>query len=61
MAGDGQHLAEIYDMCGRLQYSEIFRKNTTIDLRNLPAGVYLIKLYTDGETIVKKVVINQDR
>ncbi len=61
MAGDGQHLAEIYDLCGRLQYSEIFRKNTTIDLRNLPAGVYLIKLYTDGETIVKKVVINQDR
>lgn len=60
VAGEGLHRVTIYDLSGRLHYSGVFRKNIRIDLNMFTAGVYLVKLQTDSETMVKKIVVQPE-
>jgi photosystem II stability/assembly factor-like uncharacterized protein len=53
---------EIYDLNGK----RVFLKNnfinsgrkTTIDLSNVPSGIYFIKIETEGNTIIKRIIKN---
>ena len=52
--------ATIYNVLGKLVKTEIFTNssnNNTIDLTGSPTGVYYIYLESQGNTIVKKIVI----
>ena len=49
---------EVRDMQGRLVYSAAAAKdNATIDLKNVAAGVYMLKASTDAEVAVKRIVV----
>ncbi|MEI6124371.1 MAG: T9SS type A sorting domain-containing protein [Bacteroidota bacterium] len=47
---------EIYNMAGQSVYTSDLLANTTIDISGFPTGVYIIKLNSDNETLVKKFV-----
>lgn len=48
----------IYDLLGRNIYSmSITTSSTTIDIGNLPDGVYIIKLTHNSSSISKKVIV----
>ena len=49
----------ILDITGKIIYNEQFtmhNEQLTIDISNLPVGVYFIKIQTDNEIITKKIV-----
>ena len=49
---------EVRDMQGKLIYSGISGvNNTQIDLKNAAAGVYMLKVSTDTEVAVKRLVV----
>lgn len=48
---------EIFDMEGKLVYSDTPQKNDfLINLNNYPSGVYTLKLYSDKQFSIKKIV-----
>ncbi len=54
-----KHIAEIYDMQGRLFLStEIKNQSTNIDVSEYPKGIYLLKITGDSGVWVKKIVKN---
>jgi len=49
----------IIDRSGRECLSRtLFNYNSCVDLSNFKNGIYLIKLYTENEVIIKKLVVN---
>ena len=51
---------EIYDVYGRLQDNKTTRQQdmTSIDLSNLNAGIYFVKINTEEGNIVKRIIKN---
>ena len=54
---------ELLDLSGKLiQVNTIFaqkgRNNYRIHLQNIPNGIYLMRLYSDTEMIIRKLYIN---
>ena len=54
----------VYNVLGNVVYTEkdltVFSKTTrTIDLSNLPKGIYHLRLDGDGKSVVKKVVVDR--
>ena len=51
---------EIYDVFGRLQVTETpsHQGNLTIDVENLKAGIYFVKINTEKGDIVKRIIKN---
>ena len=47
---------EIINLMGQTVYTNIFNKKATINTSAFQSGVYIIKLYTDKETVVRKFV-----
>ena len=49
---------EIYDVFGRLQVTETpsHQGNLTIDVENLKAGIYFVKINTEKGNIVKRII-----
>ena len=48
----------LLDLYGRAAYNNhVDRNEVTIDVSNLPKGIYLVKLETDGNSVVKKLII----
>lgn len=47
----------IYDMTGRIVYSSIVTENT-LNVSQLPAGQYLVKVYSDAEVLTSKLLKN---
>jgi hypothetical protein len=47
---------DIIDFTGRILLSSLFTNNTSVDISGFSSGVYLIKLYADEYTVVKKFV-----
>jgi hypothetical protein len=53
------HICELYNSLGKIVYtSNLQVGNNNIQLPNLAAGVYLIKLYNGTETYVERLVVN---
>jgi hypothetical protein len=46
---------EVFDVYGRKQKAES-RKQNVVDISHLPTGVYFVKIFTEIDEIVKKVV-----
>lgn len=47
---------EIYDVCGR-QVKSINNPQTDMDMSNLNAGIYIVKLYMrSSEVIIQKII-----
>lgn len=51
--------AVIYDQLGRLVRRQALTDTKTIDTRELSAGAYLVHIYTDTQTHVTKLIIQQ--
>ena len=47
---------ELVDAQGKILHTTYFSNETNVNLTSYPVGVYLIRLKTEGETIVKRVV-----
>jgi hypothetical protein len=51
---------EIYDVMGRRQKAESRRQNAEgnieLDISNLPAGVYLVRIQTQNGVVMRKVI-----
>ena len=43
-------------MVGETVYTSYINKKATINTSTFPSGVYILKLYTDKETVVRKFV-----
>lgn len=50
----------IYDIVGKCVWNKNIQKasNMAIDLSNHPQGIYFIEMVSNGEKIVKKIIIN---
>lgn len=49
----------ILDMNAKTVYSKTsFQRNTTLDLNLLPTGIYLLKVITEDQTSIKKIIKN---
>ncbi|HYX06462.1 MAG TPA: T9SS type A sorting domain-containing protein, partial [Bacteroidales bacterium] len=53
----GNYTIEIYDLMGTLILCKRVNGKTRIYLDDLNAGIYVCKLYVNGETVIKKVII----
>jgi hypothetical protein len=55
--------ATIYDLSGKILVNKIFRdspgSNCQLDVKQLNAGLYLLKITTDKQTITKKIAIER--
>ncbi|MBS1534533.1 MAG: T9SS type A sorting domain-containing protein [Bacteroidetes bacterium] len=53
-----QMIAQMIDMQGRIVLHESFQNNQhfTLDIKNLPAGMYLLKIQTDKQTFTQKII-----
>lgn len=49
-------LVELYDIYGRMLYSEDINDNTSIDISDFAEGIYFIKIYSEGKNSVKKII-----
>jgi hypothetical protein len=49
----------LFDLSGRLLQSNKFDKNTTIDVSDLDAAVYLVHIKSNNKSIVRKLVVNK--
>jgi len=50
---------EIYDMFGRIVYQKnLTNKNNRISLSDISAGVYTVKVSSDGQSTTKRIVVN---
>ncbi len=47
----------ISDIAGRKVISQNISQNSTIDISNLPAGIYNISVTTDGYTVSQKIIV----
>ena len=50
---------ELYDIFGRKLYSEENSGHIKIDMSNYSNGIYFVKLYSEGNTSVKKILKNE--
>lgn len=48
---------EIQDLQGRIVQKNTFRKETSIDLSSMPKGMYLVKLKTEDEIFIRKILL----
>ncbi|HBX53190.1 MAG TPA: hypothetical protein DEH02_19190 [Bacteroidales bacterium] len=46
----------VYNMQGCLMHQQSFLKNTNIDIKNWPAGVYYVKIISENGIFVRKIV-----
>ena len=46
----------IYDVLGKIQKIENWKKENTIDISHLPAGIYFVKISTETGEVMRKVV-----
>jgi hypothetical protein len=51
-------MIEIRNPAGRVILVKSFENKIGIDLTGNPGGIYVIKLFNDQETVVRKVVLN---
>ena len=49
-------MVELYDIFGRKLYSETVSGSAIIDMSSFGSGIYFIKLYSEGNTSVNKIV-----
>jgi len=49
---------EIYDSDGKVHLRQSVEVNSTIDISELPSGVFIIKLHNDGDLIMSQRIIN---
>jgi len=52
----GAKTVELYDTAGKRVLSSTAKSYQTIDVSSLPAGVYIIKIISDGEAVTKKII-----
>jgi hypothetical protein len=51
---------EVYSIIGENVYSsKVVKGNNTVDLSNLAAGSYIVKLNNGGKSTAKRIVINK--
>jgi hypothetical protein len=57
----GTAAVEVFTASGRLVYSSFGIRNSSfrLDLRSMPAGVYLVKVTTEGFSTTQKLVIER--
>ena len=53
---DNIYNAQIINITGKLIFSEIINNNTVVSIKNQPSGVYFVKITTNNNTIVKKIL-----
>jgi hypothetical protein len=46
----------IYDVSGKIQKTENWKTENTIDISYLPAGVYFVKIFTEAGEVTRKVL-----
>jgi len=47
---------EMYDMAGKRVLNIRAKAYQTVDVSRLPAGIYIIKVVADGQTVTKKII-----
>jgi hypothetical protein len=55
----GSATLEVFNACGRLVHSSLAIRTSSfrLDLRSMPAGVYLVKVTTEGFSTTQKLVV----
>lgn len=53
-----QHLLKMFNLLGEEVFSQNFVNSTKLNVSNLPAGIYILKLETNGVVQVQKIVVN---
>ena len=52
----------ITDLTGKIVYLQTFNKtNNNVILPNLPVGIYVAKIISDGSTYIQKLIISNDK
>ncbi len=56
---EGLHTIEVFDLTGRMVVQQPSQGNTAITLDNLNAGIYLVRLITEGVPVATKRIVLQ--
>lgn len=53
-----QYAVTIYNLTGQVVFEESNRINSTLSVKHLPKGMYLVKIADESHTVLKKIIIN---
>lgn len=53
---ENMDLVELYDIFGKRLYSEEENDNVQIDMNRYSAGIYFLKIYSEGRNTVEKII-----